>query len=99
MPSFEQPGARTGYALRNLAPRVAKLADILRLQEPAWLGMAVKQVAESGMLMVSIGGGPGFDHAALRLVDAWWAATSATSPAPRPSPALSAPLLTFVLDF
>ena len=71
MPSFADAGARSGYTLAHLAPRVAKLSDVLQLQEPSWLRPAATRAvrhAMSGGEALSIAGGPGFDMAALALL-------------------------------
>ena len=71
MPSFADAGARSGYTLAHLAPRVAKLSDVLQLQEPSWLRPAAAYAvrhAMSGGEALSIAGGPGFDVAALALL-------------------------------
>ena len=71
MPSFADAGARSGYTLAHLAPRVAKLSDVLQLQEPSWLRPAATRAvrhAMSGGEALSLAGGPGFDVAALALL-------------------------------
>ena len=71
MPSFESSGARSGYTLAHLVPRTSKLADLVQLEEPAWLRSAVERAtahALSGGEVVSIAGGPGFDLTALALL-------------------------------
>jgi hypothetical protein len=71
MPSFADAGARSGYTLAHLAPRVAKLSDVLQLQEPSWLRPAAARAvrhAMSGGEALSLAGGPGFDVAALALL-------------------------------
>ena len=73
MPSFEDDGARSGYTLAHLAPRASKLADLLQLEDPAWLRAAVVRAIRharsgGGGVALSIAGGPGFDLAALALL-------------------------------
>ena len=75
MPSFESSGGRTGYTVQHLQHRVAKSVDTLRLDQPAWLGHAVDAVLDGGQMLASVGGGPGYDHAALRLLQLWRAET------------------------
>ena len=72
MPSFADGGARAGYTLAHLSSRTRKVADTLRLASPKWLKDAVKEaMASSSVAAVSLGGGPGFDFAALALLHAY----------------------------
>ena len=74
VPSFRVGGARSGYALAHLVPRTSKLADLLQLEQPAWLRAAAVQAAAhamSGGEAISIAGGPGYDLAALALVQSF----------------------------
>lgn len=67
MPSFGSSSARSAYALSHLPTRVMKLAEILRLDAPAWLRTAVRETLSEAEAVVSLAAGPGFDAAALAL--------------------------------
>ena len=71
MPSFAVDGARAGYTLAHLPTRTRKVADTLRLGEPSWLAQAVQESMRNGAGIVSLGGGPGFDHVAISLMHAF----------------------------
>ena len=71
MPSFESSGARSGYTLSHLLTRTRKVADSLRLTEPGWLQAAVEEGLDADAVCVSLGGGPGFDFAALAMLRAF----------------------------
>ena len=71
MPSFADPGARGGYTLAHMGTRTRKVADVLRLSEPAWLAPAVDEGLRAGRVIASLGGGPGFDHLAVALLSEW----------------------------
>ena len=68
MPSFGSSGARSSYTLSHLPSRAMKVADILRLDAPAWLEDAVGAALLESESVVSLAAGPGFDAAALALV-------------------------------
>ena len=72
MPDFGSSGARSGYALAHLVPRTSKLADLLQLQEPAWLApaaaAALAHATSDGGEAISLAGGPGFDLVVLALL-------------------------------
>ena len=81
MPSFEEPGARAGYAL-GLFGRARLLADLLFLDtvEPVFVHREnkekIRNLLPNGMIhnnsricnIISLGGGPGYDFVAAALV-------------------------------
>ena len=67
MPCFGDEIARKGYARLHLAPRAQKIADAFFCSEDAWLRLAVARVVlyQEDCRVLSLGGGPGGDFAAL----------------------------------
>ena len=67
MPCFGDETARKGYARLHLAPRAQKVADAFFCTEDAWLRLAVARVIlyQETCRVLSLGGGPGGDFAAL----------------------------------
>ena len=67
MPCFGDEVARKGYARLHLAPRAQKIADAFFCAEDAWLRLAVARVVlyQEDCRVLSLGGGPGGDFAAL----------------------------------
>ena len=67
MPCFGDEIARKGYARLHLAPRAQKIADAFFCAEDAWLRLAVARVVlyQEDCRVLSLGGGPGGDFAAL----------------------------------
>ena len=99
--SFSDAGARGGYTLSHLASRTLKVADVLRLDEPRPLRAAVRDALRHHDV-ISLGGGPGFDFAAVALVSAFESSAPHAPSGPRASsmhmPSAQAPR-TLVLDF
>jgi pentatricopeptide repeat protein len=67
MPCFGDEIARKGYARLHLAPRAQKVADAFFCAEDAWLRLAVARIVlyQEDCRVLSLGGGPGGDFAAL----------------------------------
>jgi hypothetical protein len=74
MPSFSDPGSRSGYALDFLPCRVRRLSDTLLMKgknEPLAIALQDALRVPGERRVVSIGGGPGYDHIGLCLVAAF----------------------------
>ena len=67
MPSFADEGARRGYARIHFVSRTSKVANALFCAEDAWVRTVVRRILglRETCNVVSLGGGPGYDFAAV----------------------------------
>jgi len=110
-PSFAHAGARAGYTVKHLPARACHLANLLMLEDPPLLprvrtaifGRAPGQeeATETGSpVVVSIGGGPGFDAVGVAMVAGFLAAQAGQGAPGNATYATAAPCLplTYVFD-
>jgi hypothetical protein len=73
-PSFADAGARAGYTRRHLPSRAAHVANLLLLDTPTMSRLRQSlfmRPGRSGVEVVSVGGGPGFDAVGVSMVAAF----------------------------
>mmetsp|Transcript_3442 Transcript_3442/g.12359 ORF Transcript_3442/g.12359 Transcript_3442/m.12359 type:complete len:620 (-) Transcript_3442:874-2733(-) len=101
MPSFSHGGARWGYTCRHLSSRAGRVADLLYLAEAPWLRARVAEMllASPRLGIVSLGGGPAFDFAALSCLADYLGPGLPNCPVPPRNARPTAAVEALVLDY
>ena len=100
MPCFQNEQALAGYTDFHLINRASKVADVLRAREPSWLPAAAASVVRRPV--ISLGGGPAYDLAALAVLRSFVEMAAAPPPAkdaPTAASAQAIPPPVHVLDY
>ena len=92
MPCFDDERALVGYTWFNMVNRAGKMADVLRDVPPEWLRTRALESSQFKGPIISLGGGPAYDFAAVAILQAFEDMEQADATA-------SEPVRVHVLDF